>query len=217
MPHWLEDPQGARRLAAASFALSLALGGVAAAASIWWSLHNGAGRFVNPMREGDDRVVVEGDLPVTELFIARRGVLWMAAADRVAGLEWWNLERLSQRAQNHPISVGDLPAWAEPPDDPGPPGGWQIGTLAAGWPWFAVAREWQETESDRGFIPHQEVDDDGTSLAKATERFWKDAPDSRFKVLWTGMLANVAFFTIVAWPLSAVAVQRLRRRSATSS
>jgi hypothetical protein len=201
---------------AASFVISLAVGTVATAASIWWSLQNGAGRFVNTMGEGDDSVVAAKQVPVTQVFIARKGVLWMAATDQVTGLEWWNLERQSQRAQNHPIDVGGLPAWAEPPDESGPLGEWQIGTLAAGWPCRAVAREWQETDSDRGFIPHQEVDDDGTSLGKAAEGFWKNAPDSRYKVLWSGLLANLAVFTILVWPLTAVAVQRMRRTTPSS-
>jgi hypothetical protein len=176
------------------------------AGSIAWSLSNGSGRQIDRIGAPADLVVETGEWPIVDQPFVRDGNLWLAASDRVAGIRWWNIERQPERID--PTATIDfgvtVPRWAMPPDAGEGPFAppidgalWQVGTLAAGWPWLCVARQWSEQDLDRGWIPHQAVDDDGSSIARAVDRFRAPAPNARWIVLWPGLCANLALAALL--------------------
>lgn len=187
MPEWPH-----RLLVAAT--IGLPLGAVAAGLVAW--------RAVASLESGQE--------PVAGRLHLRAGVAFMAARDRAFGVEFVQLERLPHGVRNAPLDLSEIPRWAEPIAPDAPPGRWQIGTLAVGWPWRAVARQWNEREPDRGFLPPVELDDDGATIRRAANRFFSADAGAQVRLLAAGAIADVLVFAI---PATAVIALLLRRRS----
>lgn len=198
--------------------MSLVVGGVATAGSIWWCLSSVDGRQIDLQRPDlpDDI----GPLPETVRLHARDGIFWLVARDQLRGVYWVNLERVSVPSTNPSLAVELVPRWAEAPTPmqaraiEGPLS--RVGTLAVGWPFLCVARQWVEADPTQGFIPQVENDDDGSSTAKAAARFFDSGPNTRAIVLPLGLVGNALFFGVVASPL-VFAARRLSKRRNDSS
>ena len=136
--------------------------------------------------------------PVAGQLHVREGRCWTFASDRATGLAFYNLERELYPLRNGPLDHPAVPWWAEPTPEEAPPepAKWRVGTLAAGWPWLAVARRWNETELDTGFLPPVDRDDDGSTIRRAAERFTTPTVGSRTMVLRDGMVADLALFGV---------------------
>jgi hypothetical protein len=144
---------------------------------------------------------VDGQAPQFGQLHVRSGWLWLTANDRSLGLRFWLLGREPLPLATGSLEMRIVPWWAEPDDQFAPPAGrgkWQVGTLAVGWPWPALARQWNEIELDRGFLPPVETDDDGSTIRRAAERFTAPAPHSRWLVLVGGLAANLGVFALGA-------------------
>ena len=120
------------------------------------------------------------------------------ATDSAFGLAWVNIERSSIHSTNPALTWTGVPPWAEPRSQ-APIGEWRVGTLAVGWPWFMVTRQWSEFESDRLFVPHSEVDDDGFTIAKMATNFSGASRGATYGLIPIGIAANVAIFGTVAF------------------
>jgi hypothetical protein len=101
-----------------------------------------------------------------------------------------------------------VPAGAEPWTEEPAPGKWQVGTLAVGWPWPALASQWSETEVGRGFLPLVELDDDGSTIRRAAARFGDAAHGATIRVLLLGAVLDVAVFWAAATALIALVLVR---------
>lgn len=185
MPDW------PKRLLLAAI-LGAPIGALAAAATAWWALSS----------------VETGVEPIAGTLHVREGVPFVAATDRAFGLRFVQLERLPHPLANDPLDLPAVPAWAEPWTPAPAPGKWQVGTLAVGWPWPAVARQWSETEPGRGFLPLVELDDDGSTIRRAAQRMTASAPDSRVAVLGVGLLGNLLTHGAAATALIALVLLR---------
>lgn len=105
-----------------------------------------------------------------------------------------NIERMGQPSINPALDMAGVPSWAEPRAEAGTLGEWRVGTLAVGWPFLMVTRQWSETDPDRLFVPHAEVDDDGFTIAKMAANFLHASPAGTYAILAGGVLRNVAVF-----------------------
>jgi hypothetical protein len=127
----------------------------------------------------------------------REGWFWDVATDSAFGLWWVNIERVQHRSTNPELTEPGIPAWAEP-RGAAPVGAWRVGTLAVGWPWPLAARQWSESESDRLFVPHAEIDDDGFTIAKMATNYFAPSRSAQHRIVWWGLAADVALFASVA-------------------
>ena len=158
-----------------------------------------------------------GPLPETVRLHVLDGIFWLVARDQLRGVYWVNLERVTAPSINPLLSVVLVPSWADAPlamqarQLDGPIA--RVGTLAVGWPFLAVARQWVEPDSTVGFIPKVENDDDGSSTAKAAARFFAAAPNSRAIPIPLGLMGDVLVFGAVAAPLVALGRRLTQRRS----
>ncbi|MFM7261321.1 MAG: hypothetical protein ACKO3W_12030 [bacterium] len=129
---------------------------------------------------------------------------WFHATDHVFGLTWSNLQLAPTRMVT-PLVEGELPSWGEPPPPPYPSVAFlRIGTLAAGWPFHAVAFRWMVTTTDRNFPAYAELDDGDTSIGSAAESVLtggRGGPPNERRLLWPGLLADFAFYTLAAFAL----------------
>lgn len=191
MPAWLP-----RALFAA--VLGVPLGVLSAVAAGWWCLSS----------------VEEGREPIAGQIHVRDGWVWSYASDHATGLRFYSLERVPNRLVAGNLTASDVPWWAEPRRDLDPPGQWRVGTLAVGWPWPAVARQWDETEPDRGFLPPIELDDDGSTIRRAALRFREPAANASWFILPGGAAATLALFSLAASAVAWVLGGRVLRRSA---
>jgi len=143
---------------------------------------------------------------------------WFQASDHAFGLSWSNLQLAPTRMVT-PLVEGDLPAWGEPPPPPYPIVPYlRIATLAAGWPFHAVAFRWTVTTTDRNFPAYAELDDGDTSIGYAAESVLSGGrggpPDERW-LLWPGLLADLALFTLIAFTLASIVTRFPRRANVT--
>lgn len=195
--------------------MSMVLGCVGTAASVWWCLSSVDGRQIDVQRPDLPEDV--GPLPETVRLHVRDGIFWLVARDQLRGVYWVNLERVTAPSINPLLSVVLVPNWADAPlamqarrlDGPIA----RVGTLAVGWPFLAVARQWVEPDSTQGFIPRVENDDDGSSTAKAASRFFTATPDSRSIVIPLGLLGDVVVFGAAAAPFMSLGRWLTRRRA----
>ena len=162
-----------------------------------------------------------GPLPIVGTLHVRNGVYWLVASDRLPGVWWVHIERFRQPSTDLNLDLPSIPTWAEPPASmrvatlPGPAA--VIGTLAVGWPWVAVAQQWVEVERAEGFIPLLENDDDGSTTARAAQRFGTPTPaGGKPFLLWRGFLADTALFAAMAAPVIAL-VRRYGRAAGRRS
>jgi hypothetical protein len=185
MPVWL------KRLLLAAI-LGAPIGASAAAAVGWWALSS----------------IEAGVEPIAGMLHVREGVPFVAATDRAFGLRFVQLERLPHPLVNDPLDLPAVPAWAEPWTPAPAPGKWQVGTLAVGWPWPAVASQWSETEIGRGFLPPVELDDDGSTIRRAAARFGDTTLGATTRILPVGAAFDLALFWAGATALTALALLR---------
>jgi hypothetical protein len=157
--------------------------------------------------------VDEGREPIAGQLHVREGRCWTFASDRATGLAFYNLERELYPLRNGPLDEPAVPWWAEPDLALGPPepAKWRVGTLAVGWPWQAVAKQWNETELDTGFLPPVERDDDGSTIRRAAERFTTRVAGSRVFSLPLGLAADLALFGLAGTALVAFVIGQVRR------
>ena len=150
--------------------------------------------------------VERGDQPLSGWLYARDGWLWEGATDASLGLRWVNLELRS------------MPSWSEPPADlPAPrSASWRVATLAVGWPWPLLARQWR-VDDDGGFPPRPPLDDDGLTLEIAARRFLEPHPSAAFSILWGGLIGNSIAFAVPFAGLLWVGSRRLTRRAASAA
>jgi len=141
--------------------------------------------------------VEDGRAPSTGALHVREGRFWEVATDEALGLRWVNIERLQTPSSNPSLEVLGIPNWAEPRGR-GPVGEWRVGTLAVGWPWLMIARQWSEVDPDLLFVPHVEVDDDGFTIAKMATNFMRRSRSAvdggTYSLLFGGIAANIALF-----------------------
>jgi hypothetical protein len=162
--------------------------------------------------------VERGDQPLSGWLYARDGWLWEGATDASLGLRWVNLERRWARSNDPNLELRTMPAWSEPPRDlPAPRGAsWRVATLAVGWPWPLLARQWQ-VDDDGGFPPHPPLDDDGLTLEIAARRFLEPHPSATWTILWSGLVADATVFAVPFVGLLWVGSRRLTRRAASAT
>lgn len=162
--------------------------------------------------------VERGDEPLAGWLYARDGWLWEGATDASLGLRWVNLERRWSPGNDPGLELRTMPAWSEPPRDLVPPRSpsWRVATLAVGWPWPLVARQWR-VDDESGFPPHAVLDDDGLTLEVAARRFLEPHPSASWRVLWGGLIGNAIAFAIPFGGLLWVGSRRLTRRAASAA
>lgn len=195
------------------------MGAVGTAGGVWWCLKSVEGRQIDVQR--DDLPPDVGPLPETVRLHVRKGVFWLVARDQLPGVLWVNLERVAEPSTNPELDVPLIPSWADAPPAlqerrlEGPAG--RVGTLVVGWPLLAIGRQWHETDPTIGFIPAVENDDDGSTTAKAADRFFTSSPTSRVVLVPEGLIANTAFFAALAAPGVTFARFRARRKTPAHS
>lgn len=161
--------------------------------------------------------IERGDEPLAGWLYARDGWLWEGATDSSLGLRWVNLERRWARGNDPQLELRTMPTWSEPPRDlPAPRSdSWRIATLAVGWPWPFLVRQWR-VDDDGGFPPHPVLDDDGLTLEVAARRFLEPHPSASWTILWGGLIADSIAFSVPFAGLLWVGSRRLTRRAASA-
>lgn len=138
---------------------------------------------------------------------------WYIAHDEVFGLTWFNLQ-LMDAPLIEPLEEGELPRWAEPPRDaPRDVPMYRVATLASGWPFLGLRMRWTVTGTSQNFPIPAELDDQDTSIAYAAEDFRlrnRGGGPGEIGILWSGALANVAAYAVIAFALLGLR-DRLRR------
>ena len=162
--------------------------------------------------------VGRGEEPLSGWLYAQEGWLWEGATDSTFGLRWVNLERRWSRSNDPNLSLKTMPAWSAPPADLPPPrsASWRVATLAVGWPWPFLARQWR-VDDGGGFPPHPVLDDDGLTLEVAARRFLEPHPSAVWRVLWGGLIADAIAFAVPFGGLLWVGSRRLTRRAASAA
>lgn len=162
--------------------------------------------------------VERGDEPLSGWLYARDGWLWEGATDASLGLRWINLERRWARSNDPNLDLRTMPAWSEPPRDlPAPrSASWRVATLAVGWPWPLLARQWR-VDDEAGFPPHPSLDDDGLTIEVAARRFLEPHPSATWTILWPGLLGDAIAFSVPFAGLLWVGSRRLTRRAGSAA
>lgn len=162
--------------------------------------------------------IERGDEPLAGWLYARDGWLWEGATDSSPGLRWVNLERRWTRGNDPGLAIPSMPWWSEPPTDlPAPrAASWRVATLAVGFPWPFLARQWR-VDDDGGFPPHPVLDDDGLTLEIAARRLLEPHPSAAWTVLWGGLIADAIAFAVPFAGLLWVGSRRLTRRAASAA
>jgi hypothetical protein len=197
--------------------MSLVIGVALTFLSAYLCLRSVSGRQIDLAKpdlvlEGPDGV---GPLPQVGRLHARSGIYWLVASDRLPGVWWIHLERVREPSINPHFELPTVPPWAEAPPAlqapvlRGPAA--DVGTLAVGWPWLAVAQQWVETDAAVGFMPPLENDDDGSTTARAADRFGQRTPESQLFIVWSGFIADACLFAVIAAPIIAYLRRRLTR------
>lgn len=162
--------------------------------------------------------VERGDEPLSGWLYARDGWLWEGATDASMGLRWVNLERRWSRSNDPNLDLRTMPDWSEPPRDLPTPrsASWRVASLAVGWPWPMLARQWR-IDDDAGFPPHPSLDDDGLTIEVAARRFLGPHPSATWTILWPGLLGDAVAFSVPFAGLLWVGSRRLTRRAGSAA
>jgi len=162
--------------------------------------------------------VERGDEPLSGWIYARDGWLWEGATDASLGLRWVNLERRWVRGNDPDLAIPSMPWWSEPPTGLPEPrsASWRVATLAVGWPWPLLTRQWR-VDDGGGFPPHPVLDDDGLTLEIAARRFLEPHPSAAWRVLWGGLIADAIALAVPFAGLLWVGSRRLTRRAASAA